>query len=153
MRIGWRARAIDHLIAMSPFRTAAYTGLLVALAVMPLTYLAIALTALPLIAAAALFVSMLAGLLWNVVTVSYRQRIIPGDILGRVNSIYRFFGWGMMPLGALAGGLIVSFLETPFGRETALRAPFLLAAVGIAGLGLYAVICLRLGGDPQDDAA
>lgn len=33
--------------------------------------------------------------LWNVITVSFRQSVIPDDLLGRVNSVYRFFGWGM----------------------------------------------------------
>ncbi|MGI3184787.1 MFS transporter [Nioella aestuarii] len=120
-------------------------SLLLALATMPLTYLAMMATTLPLVAAMALFLSMLAGLLWNVVTVSYRQRMIPGDILGRVNSIYRFFGWGMMPLGALAGGVLVAILEPTIGREMALRMPFLMAAVGIGGLGLYALLFLKLG--------
>ena len=32
--------------------------------------------------------------LWNVITVSLRQAIIPDHLLGRVNSVYRFFGWG-----------------------------------------------------------
>ena len=44
------------------------------------------------VVALALFLEMFAGLLWNVVTVSYRQRFIPDALLGRVNSIYRFFG-------------------------------------------------------------
>jgi len=56
---------------------------------------------------------------WNVITVSLRQRIIPDHLLGRVNSAYRFVGWGASPLGALAGGL----LANAFG----LRAPFFIA--------------------------
>lgn len=38
-------------------------------------------------------------ILWNVITVSLRQAIIPSHLLGRVNSVYRFFGWGMIPIG------------------------------------------------------
>lgn len=45
-----------------------------------------------------------AVVLWNVITVSLRQAIIPDRLLGRVNSVYRFLGWGSMPLGSLAGG-------------------------------------------------
>jgi len=45
-------------------------------------------------------VSMFLGTLWNVITVSLRQTIIPDHLLGRVNSVYRFFAWGMMPIGA-----------------------------------------------------
>lgn len=69
-----------------------------------------------------------AALLWNVITVSLRQRAIPDRLLGRVNSVYRFFGWGMMSIGALVGGAVVSLAEPSIGREMALRSPFLVAA-------------------------
>ncbi|WP_136444087.1 MFS transporter [Pacificoceanicola onchidii] len=93
---------------------------------------------------AALFCVMAAAMLWNVITVSWRQRRIPGALLGRVNSIYRFFGWGSMPLGALAAGLCVSLLENDLGREMALRATFLMAGGACALLLGYAVLRLRL---------
>ena len=48
--------------------------------------------------------------IWNVITVSLRQRITPGRLLGRVNSAYRLVAWGTMPLGAIAGGLLAEFL-------------------------------------------
>ena len=94
--------------------------------------------------ALALFAILAAAMLWNVITVSWRQRRIPPALLGRVNSIYRFFGWGSMPLGALAGGCVVSSLDNEIGREMALRAPFLLAALCCAGLLVYALFRLRL---------
>jgi len=94
------------------------------------SYLMLYLTSSPIVAGFSLFVGMLGALLWNVVTVSYRQRVIPDDLLGRVNSIYRFFGWGMMPLGALAGGYLVLVFEPSLGREAALRLPFLCATIG-----------------------
>lgn len=65
---------------------------------------------------------------WNVITVSLRQRIIPDRLLGRVNSVYRFFGWGMMSIGAVLGGVIVSVTDPAIGRDWSLRAPFLIAA-------------------------
>ncbi|MFB7889524.1 MFS transporter [Cellulosimicrobium cellulans] len=43
---------------------------------------------------------------WNVVTVSLRQRITPDALLGRLNSCYRLVAWGTMPLGAAVGGLL-----------------------------------------------
>ena len=92
----------------------------------------------------ALFGVMASAMLWNVITVSWRQRRIPAELLGRVNSIYRFFGWGSMPLGALVGGFIVSLLEDDLGREAALRAPFLFAAACCVLLLVYAVFRLRL---------
>ncbi len=96
------------------------------------------------IMALALFAVMAAAMLWNVITVSWRQRRIPSQLLGRVNSIYRFFGWGSMPLGALAGGIVVSLLENEIGREAALRAPFLLAAGCFVILLVFALFRLRL---------
>jgi MFS family permease len=80
--------------------------------------------------------------LWNVITVSLRQSIIPDHLLGRVNSVYRFFGWGGLPIGAFVGGALVSLLEPPLGREVALRAPFLVCA--LLHLGVLAAVGRRL---------
>ncbi len=44
----------------------------------------------------------------NVVSVSSRQRIVPGAVLGRVNATFRLVGMGAMPVGALLGGLLAS---------------------------------------------
>lgn len=76
--------------------------------------------------------------LWNVITVSLRQRIIPNQLLGRVNSVYRFFGWGTISLGTLLGGVLVSIGEPIVGREWALRTPFLLAGAAHVGVFAYA---------------
>ena len=97
-------------------------------------YLMIALTASPYATGAALGLEAFGAMIWNVATVSWRQRIIPTDILGRVNSIYRFFGWGAMPFGALAGGTLVSWASGPLGLEAALRLPFWTATAGCAVL-------------------
>jgi predicted MFS family arabinose efflux permease len=59
---------------------------------------------------ASLAVGGLQMVLWNVVTVSLRQRISPDHLLGRVNAGYRLVGWGTMPLGALLGGLVAETL-------------------------------------------
>jgi MFS family permease len=66
--------------------------------------------------------------MWNIVTVTLRQRIVPNDMLGRVNSAYRMIGWGLMPVGAVAGGLVAHL--------AGLRAPYVIAGVlcGIATL-------------------
>ena len=63
-------------------------------------------------------IEMGVGVLWNVITVSLRQSIIPDHLLGRVNSVYRFFAWGMMPIGSLIGGLIVVVTDA-FGAARA----------------------------------
>jgi MFS family permease len=58
------------------------------------------------------------SVVWNVITVSLRQAIIPDRLLGRVNSVYRLLGWGSMPIGAAVGGVM--------GRTLGLRSPFVL---------------------------
>jgi MFS family permease len=58
---------------------------------------------------------------WNVITVSLRQRIVPDRLLGRVNSAYRLFAWGTQPIGALLGGLI--------GQVVGLQAVFLFGGI------------------------
>ena len=68
------------------------------------------------------------GILWNVITVSLRQTIIPPHLLGRVNSVYRFFAWGMMPIGAAIGGITVVVVELFASREFALRSTWFLNA-------------------------
>ena len=91
------------------------------------------------------------AMVWNVITVSLRQTIIPDRLLGRVNSVYRFFGWGMMPLGGAAGGAVVWLAEmSGWSRDSALRAPFWVAAGGYALLFLAALP--RLGSDKIERA-
>ena len=85
---------------------------------------------------------MFTAVLWNVITVSLRQTVIPDDLLGRVNSVYRFFAWGMMPLGAVLAGATISIAETVTTREIALRLPWLIA--GAAHFVLYAFARPRL---------
>ena len=79
----------------------------------------------------------LLGTLWNVITVSLRQRIIPSHLLGRVNSVYRFFAWGMMPIGAAASGLIVFVVDRYTTRDWALRSVWLADALVHAGLFVF----------------
>ena len=79
------------------------------------------------------------AVLWNVVTVSLRQSLIPSHLLGRVNSVYRFFAWGTIPIGTLLGGTLVSVLQSGLGREMAFRSVYFTgAALGFA-LFLYAI--------------
>lgn len=79
------------------------------------------------------------SVLWNVVTVSLRQTVVPTELLGRVNSVYRFFGWGSMPIGIFIGGTLVWVMERVVDRNLALRTPYFLAsALGIL-VFLYAL--------------
>jgi MFS family permease len=82
------------------------------------------------------------AVLWNVITVSLRQSIIPTHLLGRVNSVYRFFAWGSMPIGTLIGGAIVSATEVFGDRELALRMPYFVSLV--LGLVIFVFAAPRL---------
>lgn len=102
-------------------------SLFAAIGVEAVTFTVIGLTSSAVVVWLAGLLSGVAIVLWNVITVSLRQRIIPDQLLGRVNSVYRFFGWGTISLGTLLGGVLVSAGEPFLGREWALRLPFLLA--------------------------
>ena len=79
------------------------------------------------------------GVLWNVITVSLRQTIIPERLLGRVNSVYRFFAWGMIPIGSFLGGVVVDVTTHLSSRDLGLRMPFLLGAAVYIVLFLFAL--------------
>jgi MFS family permease len=95
-------------------------------------------------------VEMMLGMLWNVITVSLRQRIIPEHLLGRVNSVYRFFALGMMPIGAALGGITVLVVDSFASRGLALRSTWFVNA-GIH-LGLF-VLGRRYLTTPKIEAA
>lgn len=102
------------------------------------TYAVMGLTSLAAVVWLAFVLASFVAVAWNVITVSLRQRIIPDRLLGRVNAVYRFFGLGMMSIGAVLGGAMVSLLEAPLGRVWALRLPFLIAGVVQLGALFYA---------------
>ena len=86
---------------------------------------------------AACFVGFeMAGITWNIVSVSLRQRLIPDDLRGRVNSLYRLLAWGMIPLGIALAGWVIGAAEGPLGRSAALRLPLWLAGGAMLVLGL-----------------
>ncbi|MGL4824012.1 MAG: MFS transporter, partial [Plesiomonas shigelloides] len=74
------------------------------------------------------------GVTVNTITVSYRQRTIPAELLGRVISIFRLFVKGAAPLGMLTAGFVIHFSEEYVGRDFALMIPYWLS------LGLYSMI-------------
>lgn len=50
------------------------------------------------------FLGMFTVLVYNIVQVTFRQRITPPRLLGRMNASIRFVVWGVMPIAALAAG-------------------------------------------------
>ena len=83
----------------------------------------------PFIVAGSFGLSSFGSVLWNVQAVSIRQALIPDNLLGRVNSVYRLLALGLNPIGAIFGGAIVKILDNSFSREFALRFPFLLGGI------------------------
>ena len=74
--------------------------------------------------------------MWNVVTVTIRQRLIEPAQFGRVNSVYRWIGTGAGAFGALVGGQLA--------YATNLRVPYIAAgAITLAALALFAAPLLR----------
>jgi MFS family permease len=43
---------------------------------------------------------------WVILVSSIRQRLVPGDLLGRVYSASRFISWGIGPIGAMLAGFV-----------------------------------------------
>ena len=114
-------------------------SLALALFVMPLSTLLIGLTSQWYIVWVLVVVETFTAVLWNVVTVSLRQSLIPTNLLGRVNSVYRFFAWGTIPIGTLLGGGLVAALEDPLGREMAFRSIYFVGAFLGFLLFIYAI--------------
>ncbi|NCU86524.1 MAG: MFS transporter [Actinobacteria bacterium] len=76
-------------------------------------------------------VMAIAGTTWNVITVSMRQRLIPAELFGRVNSVYRFIGTGSTAFGALIGGQIAF----TFGLRATYLASGLVLLIALVTLG------------------
>lgn len=64
----------------------------------------------------------LGNALYNIGTASVRQALVPGQMLGRVNSAGLFVAWGFLPVGALVGGLLGEAIGI---RETMLASSLL----------------------------
>jgi MFS family permease len=78
------------------------------------------------------FVTTLTILWFNIQSVTLRQAVTPDRILGRVNATVRMLGWGSMPLGAAAGGVIggaVGIRETLLALTVLSLVPALLLAL------------------------
>lgn len=93
------------------------------------SYVILAVSAGPIVAGAMLAINSAMTMVWNVLTVSARQRIVPEDILGRVTTTYRMAAWGSLPVGALVGGVIA--------REVSVR-----AVIAVSGIALVALTAL-----------
>jgi MFS family permease len=87
----------------------------------------------------------MAGITWNIVSVSLRQRLIPDALRGRVNSLYRLLAWGMIPLGIALSGWVIGVGEPLVGRSEALKLPLWLAGGLMLAVSLIVARPLRRG--------
>jgi MFS family permease len=86
--------------------------------------------------AAGLFAFASAGIMvWNVLTMSLRQVLIPQELFGRVQGAYRTLVWGGIPLGSVTGGLLAGWLG--------LRWVFLVAGLMMLALAVLLGLLLR----------
>ena len=76
--------------------------------------------------------------IWNVVTVTVRQRVIPDDRFGRVNAVYRWLGAAASAVGIAVGGFVANqwSVRTPFivGGAVTVLAALLFARPVLAAL-------------------
>jgi len=50
---------------------------------------------------------------FNVLVISLRQALIPEQLFGRVQGAYRTLVWGLIPVGALIGGVVARLTSVP----------------------------------------
>ena len=91
-----------------------------------LTHVGLASTRSGYLAGAIMTVFGVHALVWGVVTVTIRQRVVPDPLRGRVNGVYALFSVGGAAVGALSGGWIA--------HGWGITAPFWVAAAVIAVL-------------------
>ncbi len=91
------------------------------------------------------FLFNFSGLIWDTVSVSYRQRELPDAVRGRINSLYRLIAFGLIPLGILASGIVVRSTEDVLGRDWAIVVPFLISSAGIVLLSVMTWSSLHQG--------
>jgi predicted MFS family arabinose efflux permease len=91
-----------------------------------------ALASTPLLLGALSVAYFLIGPIFNVVVMSYRLSLIPDALQGRVNSAFRLFSYGLIPVGQALTGLLL--------QQVGPIATILLLAVGFVLLALLATL-------------
>lgn len=65
---------------------------------------------------------------WNILLMSTYHQMIPGELFGRIHGTRRTLVWGLMPIGALLGGVLASI---------DLRLPFIAGGIACSVLALW----------------
>lgn len=81
----------------------------VGLVIETLTHLVLALTTVPLVAFATLFVFGIHEAAWGTTASTIRQRVVPNELQGRVGSVYMVSVFGSLVVGSALGGVIARF--------------------------------------------
>jgi MFS family permease len=89
----------------------------------------------PVLAISANFVLGFGTGLWIAVNSTLRQQFTPDRLLGRMNAAFRMISWGVVPFGALFGGVLARLFDV--------RAPFIAAAVATMTAAIFASRLLR----------
>ena len=85
-----------------------------------------------------LAVSFSTGPIYNVVQMSYRMAIIPDELQGRVNSMFRLIAFGGQPLGLALTGILIQ----RFGVVVTI----LVCAIGMVGFAIAATVNTHIRG-------
>jgi len=78
---------------------------------------------------AGMFIVAFSAVVYNANQVSFRQPLCPDRLLGRMNATMRFVVWGVLPIGALIGGVP--------GSVAGLRQTLWIGAAGEAVAGIW----------------
>jgi MFS family permease len=145
----WTASAVGSILGglANPVLTRRFgqlTSLIIAMAATAAVYAGIGLAPDAYVAGLMMACNGFFVTMWNVVTVSLRQRLVPAGLLGRVNSVYRMLGWGLMPLGAVTGGFVA--------HTVGLRAPYTIGGI-VCALALAAALPVLLSTDTGQSQA
>lgn len=89
-----------------------------------LTHLSLALTTVPAVAMATMFVFGIHTAAWGTTSTSIRQRAVPSEFQGRIASVYMVSVHGSIVVGSAVGGLVARFTDV--------TGPFWFAFVGSA---------------------
>jgi MFS family permease len=110
-----------------------------------LTTGAMGLTSSPAVAAVLFALAAAGVMVWNVLTMSLRQSLIPQAMFGRVQGAYRTLVWGGIALGTLTGGAVAA--------GVGLSGVFLVAGGGLLVMaGCLDVLVRRHAAELTDDA-
>lgn len=83
----------------------------------------------PLVLGALAAIDFIVGPIYNVVQFSYRSAIIPDELQGRVNSVFRLIAFGGQPLGLALTGLLIQDIGV---IKTVYICAFCMAALALA---------------------